>query len=179
LSAELLVTVAASCRRPERLRFRYVDGQGRATERHVEPYQLVYSGRRWYLVARDRDREAWRTFRVDRMRDPIPTGIRVVHVDPPDSAALVAEGTAVAAYTHQAKVLLEAPLEVAAEYVSPTVAVLEPGRDGTILRVGADELDWIARYLARLPFRFEVIEPEGLRAALSAVADRLMAAARS
>ena len=40
-----------------------------ATERRLEPYQLVTTGRRWYLLAFDRDRQDWRSLRLDRMHD--------------------------------------------------------------------------------------------------------------
>lgn len=36
-------------------------------ERHVEPWGLFFSWGHWYLVGRDRDRDAERVFRVDRM----------------------------------------------------------------------------------------------------------------
>lgn len=143
------------------------------TERHVEPYRLVHAARRWYLVARDRDREAWRTFRVDRIDDPVRTGWRFGHTDLPDAAALVAEGLAVGAYRHRARVLLRLPLEEAARLVPPTVGILEPAGADTLLRIGADDPEWIARYLAGLPCRFRVLEPEGLREALGALARRL------
>lgn len=168
-----LVTIAQAARRSERLRFDYVDGGGRTSERHVEPHRLVHAGRRWYLVARDRDREAWRTFRVDRIVDPVNTGMRFVAGDPPDAAALVSEGLAVAVYRWRARVLLPIPVETAAEIVSPTTGVLEPATDGTLLRIGGDELDWIARYLASLPCRFTILEPPELREAVQAHAARL------
>ena len=47
----------------------YVDRAGNATERRLEPYQLVTTGRRWYLLAYDRDRQDWRSLRLDRMAD--------------------------------------------------------------------------------------------------------------
>src|SRR3546814_341805 len=53
---EHLVNLAQACRRQERLRFGYIDGEGNTSDRHVEPYQLVHTSRRWYLVARDRDK---------------------------------------------------------------------------------------------------------------------------
>ena len=46
----------------------YVDRAGEATQRVVEPYRMVATGRRWYLLAYDVAREDWRTFRLDRMR---------------------------------------------------------------------------------------------------------------
>ena len=170
---QILVTIAQASRRRERLRFEYVDGEGRATERHVEPLQLVHASRRWYLVARDRDRDAWRTFRVDRIRRPVNTGMRFVHTDPPDPAAQVAEGLAVAVYRWQARVLLLVQLEEAARMVSPTTGILEKARRGTLLRIGAEELDWIARYLAGLPCRFRVLDPPELADAVLALAERL------
>jgi predicted DNA-binding transcriptional regulator YafY len=173
LDPELLVTIARGCRVPERMRFGYVDYQGNVTERHVEPYQLVYASRRWYLVARDRDRDAWRTFRVDRISNPKLTGMRFSHQSPPDAAAQVSEGLAVAVYNYQARVLLQVKPAVAAELVSPTLGVLEPMRGGTLLRIGADELDWIARYLVSLPCRFRVLEPEELKVAIRDLLARL------
>ena len=44
------------------------------TDRWVEPHRLVSLGRRWYLVAYDRDRQDWRSFRVDRISEPRTTG---------------------------------------------------------------------------------------------------------
>jgi len=169
LDPELLVTIARGCRVPERMRFGYVDSRGNVTKRHVEPHQLVYAARRWYLVARDRDRDAWRTFRVDRISNPTLTGMRFTHVSPPDAAAQVSEGLSVAAYMWQARVLLKVKPAEAKRFVSPTLGVVEPARGGTLLRIGADELDWIARYLAGLPCRFRILEPVELKAALRTV----------
>ena len=55
------------CRGLERLRFDYVDSNGEATDRLVEPFRLVHVDRRWYLVAFDPSRADWRNFRLDRI----------------------------------------------------------------------------------------------------------------
>jgi predicted DNA-binding transcriptional regulator YafY len=171
----VLVTVAQACRGPERLRFDYVDREGNVTDRYVEPFQLVHTSRRWYLVARDRDREAWRTFRVDRMSNPKRTGMWFTHADPPDAAALVAEGISVQVYRYQARILLHVPHEQAAEMVGPAVGVLErKGRNRTLLRTGADEIGWIAGYLAGLDCRFEVLEPDELKEAVKELGERMI-----
>ena len=62
--------LAAACRDTERLRFAYRSRDGAESRREVEPHALVNLGRRWYLVAWDRGREDWRTFRVDRLEPP-------------------------------------------------------------------------------------------------------------
>ncbi len=49
--------------------FHYVDGRGAATSRRVEPVRLVRARGAWYLAAFDRERDDWRTFRLDRILD--------------------------------------------------------------------------------------------------------------
>ncbi|MFI8435230.1 helix-turn-helix transcriptional regulator [Streptomyces sp. NPDC079020] len=73
-----LTTLASAATGQERLRFTYRKGDGTETKRQVEPYRLVSTGRRWYLVAYDLQREDWRTFRVDRVSEPFATGARFV-----------------------------------------------------------------------------------------------------
>ena len=69
-----LTTIAAACRDSECLRFHYRSRDGTTTRREVEPHSLVNLGRRWYLVAWDRRREDWRTFRMDRHQRPAAPG---------------------------------------------------------------------------------------------------------
>jgi predicted DNA-binding transcriptional regulator YafY len=172
---DVLLTLAQGCRRSERVTFRYRDGSGRASERRVEPYGLVNADRRWYVVAFDLDREDWRNFRLDRMRTPKLTGHRFTRTEEPDTAAMVLEGLTVAAYTFRAEVLLHATLKEAGLDVPVTVGTLQSVRGGTLLRIGADSLEWIARFLSGLPFTFEVRTPLELRDAVRAHAQRLQA----
>jgi predicted DNA-binding transcriptional regulator YafY len=76
VDARHLTLIAAACRDAERVRFAYRGRDGAASRREVEPHALVNHGRRWYLVAWDRGREDWRTFRVDRLGTPASTGVR-------------------------------------------------------------------------------------------------------
>jgi predicted DNA-binding transcriptional regulator YafY len=171
---ELLVVLAVACRRPERLRFTYLDGQGNTTDRHVEPFRLVYTARRWYLVAYDTGRTAWRTFRVDRISEAKGTGVPFERTEEPDAAALVARGVALAAHPIQARVRLYVDAEEAARHVGPTVGVIEAS-DGasTTVAIGGDR-EWIASYVAGLSCRFEVLEPTEVRAAVRELGARLM-----
>src|SRR5205085_367796 len=71
-----LTAIAAACRDGECLRFAYRSRDGTSSRRLVEPHSLVNLGRRWYLVAWDRNREDWRTFRLDRLTRPGSAGRR-------------------------------------------------------------------------------------------------------
>ncbi|MFJ8946323.1 helix-turn-helix transcriptional regulator [Streptomyces sp. NPDC102395] len=76
IAPETLTVMASTVAGHERLRFAYRAKDGTQSRRLTEPYRLVSTGRRWYLVAYDLEREDWRTFRVDRVRDPFATGAR-------------------------------------------------------------------------------------------------------
>ncbi|HEX3539234.1 MAG TPA: YafY family protein [Acidimicrobiales bacterium] len=170
---DVLLTIAQACRRSERIRFGYRDGAGNVSERRAEPYDLVNADRRWYLVARDLDRQDWRTFRLDRMSGPALTGHRFVRSEEPDAAAMVAHGVAVAPYRWQAEVVARATVAEVAAAISPTVGTVEEVGGEVVIHIGANEVDWLAGYLAGLPFDFEVRSPREARAAVRALGRRL------
>jgi predicted DNA-binding transcriptional regulator YafY len=176
---EVLLTVAQGCRRLERLRFAYRDGSGAVTERRVEPHGLVNAERRWYLVARDLDRQDWRTFRLDRMTEPALTGHRFVPTETPDVGAVVAQALAAAPYRWQAEVVLGTDVATAASEVARTVGRVEEVDGEAILYIGANEVEWLAHYLAGLPFPAEVRSPPEVRAALRDLGRQLQAANRA
>ena len=174
----VLASLALACQHGERLRFGYRNGDGEESRRHVEPYRLVSTGRRWYLVAHDLDKEQWRTFRLDRLHDPAPTGTRSRPADPPDAARFVSEGISSGPYRWRARVLFDAPADVIATKVPPTVAVVEAvGDRQCVLTSGSDSLDSIALHLALLDVPFTPLEPPELRERCAALAARLLQAA--
>src|SRR3954454_9665926 len=75
VDAQHLTVIAAACRDSECVRFAYRSREEVETRREVEPHSLVNLGRRWYLVAWDRNRGDWRTFRIDRLARPASTGV--------------------------------------------------------------------------------------------------------
>ena len=103
---QALTTIASACRDRERLRFAYRSREAQDTRRHVEPHSLVNLGRRWYLVAWDCEREAWRTFRVDRLERAAATGARF---EPRTLPATRIRRAFVASRLHDAPVALPGP----------------------------------------------------------------------
>jgi predicted DNA-binding transcriptional regulator YafY len=181
VDAETLTVAAAAIRDSERLRFDYLDHDGTQSRRTAEPHRLVFTGRRWYLLAWDDDRRDWRTFRADRIRPRTPNGPRFIPRQPPggDAAAHVLRGAGSTAWNHQARVRLHASAETIAEQLAPAAGLLQAADEHTsILETGADSLHELAAFLGSLEVAFTVIEPPELRDLLDTLADRYKAATR-
>jgi predicted DNA-binding transcriptional regulator YafY len=179
---EVLCAVAGACRDRERLRFAYRDRAGAPSTRHVEPCGLVHTGRRFYLVAWDLDRVAFRTFRLDRVEHVTEVGPGFPPRDPPDAdlAAYVARFISSDTYTAVARVILHAPLEVMAERVSPAAGKLEPIDAGRCrLTTGARSVETLAAWIGMLGVDFEVEEPPALVEQLRVVGARYLRAAEA
>ncbi len=93
VDADALAVLALACRDREQVRFDYRRRDGDDSSRLVEPFQLVSTGRRWYLVAWDVRRDDWRTFRLDRLERARHAGVRCAPRELPggDAAAFVAQ----------------------------------------------------------------------------------------
>ncbi|GLF96154.1 helix-turn-helix transcriptional regulator [Streptomyces yaizuensis] len=172
----VLTELAHACRDAERLRFRYRDHAGAESRRIVEPHRLVCTERRWYLVAWDTERAAWRTFRADRITPTPPHGPRFTPRTPPagDLAEYVSRGVSTAAYAERAVIRLLVPAEEAARVVGPSDGTLEPEGEGScLLRTGAGGLDVLVIHVLLMGVDFEVVEPPELTERLRAARDLL------
>jgi predicted DNA-binding transcriptional regulator YafY len=175
----LLTLLTGLCRDRERLRFDYRTHDGGAARRDVEPHRLVSWGRRWYLVAFDVDRRAWRTFRVDRMTPRVPTGPRFAPREPPadDLAAYVSRTASAAAWRYRARVVVLAPAEAVSARVPPAAGTVQALDGGTcVLETGADTVESLAVHLGLLGVGFRVDGPPELVAHLRTLAERYRAA---
>ena len=75
--------------------------------------------------------------------------------------------------------LLHLPLEEASRRIPATLAELAETNGGTLLRMRAGSLDWMASVLAGLDCEFTIRAPDELRSSVAVLAARLAAAARS
>jgi predicted DNA-binding transcriptional regulator YafY len=168
-----LVALTTAAQAQARVSLRYRAARGPETERHFDPYGLAYRGGRWYAVGLCHASGGLRSFRLDRVVSvrPLPTGF----ARPPGFDALehLTFSIATLPRDHSIEVLLLADLATARRELFPAAGVLEPAKGGVLLRSQADDLDWFARELARLPFGFEIHSPRALQAAVAALARRL------
>ncbi|NEC31531.1 YafY family transcriptional regulator [Streptomyces sp. SID8111] len=166
IAPETLTVMASTVAGHERLRFAYRAADGTESRRLTEPYRLVSTGRRWYLVAYDLDRADWRTFRVDRVSEPFATGARFAPRELPTGDA--AEYLRRSMHRHQESYALDvtfaAPADVVAPQLPPWLGTPEPQDEHSCrLRVTVgDAKEWMAVRLLLLGHDFTVHGPEEL-----------------
>lgn len=180
VDAELLTVVAQTCRDEERLAFSYVNRDGEVTERTVEPHRLVSVGRRWYLVAYDLGRFDWRSFRLDRLAAPRPTGARFRPRDLPaaDAAEYVRSSLAGAADPLVVDAVIDAPLADVEQAIGRWVTAEADGATRTRVRITADTAEWALFGLAAAAAPFTIEGPDEVRALAERWGERFSAAAR-
>ena len=173
--AGVLLELGAAAHDRRRVRITYRAGNGQTTERAVDPYGVVFQSGRWYLAGWDHLRGAGRTFRLDRVQAAEVTETTFDRPEGFDPVTYVQQSIATAPGAWSVEALLDLSFQQAQSRVSPTLGILERRTDGVLLRLGADDLDWAARYLVGLDCRFSVLGPPELRGALRRLASELAA----
>ncbi|MET3494312.1 helix-turn-helix transcriptional regulator [Variovorax boronicumulans] len=173
---------AEACTDRLQLRFDYRDHHATATARTVEPHRVVQSAERWYLLAWDTAREDWRTFRLDRIVEPVPTGARFTPRRLPlgDVAAYMTQALRVSPFLHHARVVVHAPVQALQAHLGWVGGVPEAidGGASTRIATGANSLDALAVWLGCLGHDFEIESPAELIEHIAVVAARLGKVAR-
>ncbi|MGK8523861.1 helix-turn-helix transcriptional regulator [Nocardia asteroides] len=172
-----LMTLARACRDQVEVGFGYPSGSALG-RRRVEPYRLVASDRRWYLLAYDLDRDDWRSFRVDRMLE-VTTRTWRFHPRPaPDAATYVHEGVASRVYPHRARFLVHASAEEVRAQIPASAAFVRPcGSERCEVLSGADDsLDMVLVHVLMLGHEFRILDPPELARRSRELAGRLWSA---
>jgi predicted DNA-binding transcriptional regulator YafY len=173
---DALMALARACRDHEHVDATYTDIRGTETSRRLEPYQLVTTGRRWYLLAWDRDRHDWRTLRLDRMTDVRARGTTFTPREAPDAATYVSRAISSNPYPYVAQVRYFCPKEVVEQHFSPASATVEAdGPDACLVTAGADDPQKIPLFLAMVGADFEILGPPEVIDGARAMAARLSA----
>ena len=135
--------------------------------RTVEPWGVVTDRGRWYLVGKDRDRDAVRTFRLSRIGAKVTAIGPVGAVRKPNDVDL---RDIVSTVVGEAPTGVEARVWVAAERATAlrragTVvdAMTIGGRDGDVVAIDIGSMDRLAREVAGNGADAVVLEPDSLR----------------
>jgi predicted DNA-binding transcriptional regulator YafY len=175
--AASVLTLATAARDGQRVRLRYRSASKEETERLVDPYGVAFQSGEWYVVAWDHLRQALRSFRLDRVLAAEVTREAFEKPAGFDAVAHIQDTLASLPYPWFAEVILELPLTEAKRRVPRSLGIVTATPDGVLLRLGADDLNWAARYLSGLGCSFTVVSPPELRPALLRQADLLTQAA--
>lgn len=183
IAPETLTVMASTIAGRERLRFAYRAKDGTPSRRLTEPYRLVSTGLRWYLVAYDLGRDDWRTFRVDRVAEPLATGARFTPRELPTGSAAeylrqsMDRGQGRETYTFEATFATSA--ESVAARVPPWVGTPEPLGENECRLIGVTSVpvEWLAVRLVMADCDFTVHRPAELAAYIGDLGARLTRAA--
>jgi predicted DNA-binding transcriptional regulator YafY len=165
---------ACSLRRQVRIEYQYEGGV--AWSKAVEPWAVVVRQGRWYLVSRRADNEAIRTYRLDRVR-----GVQQLEdaFEPPadlDPVTVLEENFAIG-WEYPTEVVIDAPADQMAHWISRTVGRIEPIDDNHCRLVGStSDPEWYAEVLASIPTSFRVVSGPEVKKAVGELAARLLAA---
>ncbi|MDQ1304490.1 MAG: hypothetical protein QG671_317 [Actinomycetota bacterium] len=171
---EVLLVLAEAARDRHPVRLSYTSWHGRASERDLDPYGLVFHAGRWYVTGRDHTSREVRTFRLDRIGTvcaaegtfEVPAGF--------DPTGHVISGLASVPYAHDISVRLHVDLAEAQRRIPPAVATLTEVDDGVRLTTRAERLDGAAQMLAGLGWPFTIERPDELRNQVRLLAARLL-----
>ncbi|MFV0426149.1 MAG: helix-turn-helix transcriptional regulator [Beutenbergiaceae bacterium] len=171
-SPRILLSISATIRARETLRFDYV-GQ----PRQAQPHHLVTTGGKWYLLAWQPEQEDWRLYRVDRIQPRTPNGPTFTPREVPggDAGQFVAARFKGSEQTNQWPCLGTAILHLPARDVTPFAGdglVEELGPDRCHLTLGS--WSWVALAAAfnRFDTNIDAPEPPELREAFALLATR-------
>lgn len=140
------------------LAFNYVNAEGIGSTREVEPTQLQFKGQAWYLWGWCRQREAYRTFRISRMKQVKLTNevFHESHPEPPTPSEDV-----------KPYVMLRLRFQPNAMYRlydDFDDNLLMRNSDGTVdVTVEFPMDEWIYSYLLSFGSYVEVLEPKAIR----------------
>jgi len=179
-SMELLTQIACACRDHLKLRIGYRDRSGNVTSRAVEPLRMAHTGRLWYLVAWDRQREDWRTFRIDRVQRLVSTGPQFTPRDfPGDIGAYVSRSITQVPYRYRMRIKLNGSVAELAKRIPSWCGVLEVLDDESCtLSTGADSVEALAAQVVLAGAEFTILEAPACVAELREIAVRFEQATR-
>jgi predicted DNA-binding transcriptional regulator YafY len=171
---DVLLVLADAAQRRQPVTIAYTSWRGRASERGLNPYGLVFHAGRWYVTGHDHASGSVRTFRLDRIATArlaagsfdLPAGF--------DPAAQVISGLAAVPYAHEVSVVLHTGLAEARSRIPPSVGTLTEVPGGVRLDTRAERLDGAARLLAGLGWPFTIDRPDELKTEVRALAAALL-----
>ncbi|MEI6100212.1 MAG: YafY family protein [Eubacteriales bacterium] len=149
--------------------FDYYSSRGEKTSRQAEPLQLWFKDRAWFLKAYCRTKEAFRIFKISRMKN-------IVIRDIPFSRQLsdmTYDESAVPVQIISFKLHIDAAVAYRV-YDEFDESEIQPMDDGSFtVSASFPEGDWVYGYILSFGSSVEVLEPDSMRKEIAARIDRM------
>ncbi|WP_109472162.1 helix-turn-helix transcriptional regulator [Ornithinimicrobium cavernae] len=174
---ETTATLVSACADRRVVELAYRSESGNEWTSQVEPWALVVRYGRWYLLCRAIERDAVRTYRVDRVQR---AGLRPDTFEPPADLDPVAalERHLGAGWEYPTEVVIDGSLDLCQRVLGPVAGELT-AIDATTTRLTGSTSNphGYAERLVSLPVPFRVVRGPELRAVVRELGERLVAAA--
>ncbi len=178
-SVDCLIRAASAIRASRRVRFGYESHSGAATRREIEPYAVLHTDGRWYLIGFCLTRQAMRTFRLDRVTELEVGQASFERPAEFDARSYLKERMPFVQSDYQIDVWIDMRLEEAERHFAPWRIATEAEGEGTRLRCGRDRLELFAAMLLSMGRRIVVHSPAELRGTFKELARQALLAAES
>jgi predicted DNA-binding transcriptional regulator YafY len=176
-SVECLIRAASAIRTGKRIRFAYQSHDGTASHRQIEPYAVVHTDGRWYLIGHCLARNALRTFRLDRVSDLEVGAAGFRRPASFDARRYLEERMPFIQSDYQVDVWIDMPIKEAERIFVPMRVVAEEQQGGTRLRCGRDRLEMFAAMVLGMGRKIVVHSPAKLRETFRRLAQQAIEAA--
>jgi predicted DNA-binding transcriptional regulator YafY len=173
-SVESLIRAATAIRTSKRIRFGYEAVDGAATRRQIEPYALMHTDGRWYLIGYCLTRRAMRTFRLDRVADLAVGAVGFRRPKDFDARKYLEERMPFIQSDYQIDVWIDMPIVEAERSFGPIRISMEAQDGGVRLRCGRDRLEMFAAMLLSMGRRIVVHSPPEMRDTFRELARRAL-----
>ena len=170
-----LAVLSAAAQAQRRVHMHYRSSKGEDSERDFDPYGLLYRGGCWYVGGHCHLRKGLRSFRLDRVQDVQALETTFTRPEDFDAGAHLDFSIATLPRATPVEVLLKTDINTAMGELGDRIGLFEPCAEGVLFRTRTDGIDWFARQLARLSFKFEIHEPPELSKSLQKHANELLA----
>jgi len=173
----LLQQLASSACEHLEVEFDYVNKAGGTAHRRVDPYRQVLMSGSWFLLGWDRDRDDWRSFRLDRISRLTVPGRTFTERELPPAGPVGFLRRPVPSDQAFGRIRFAAPVEVVSGRLAAQAGSLERIDDNNCrYSCAPDSWEWLAMTVAAVGVPFVIESPQELRAHTKLLADRISAA---
>jgi predicted DNA-binding transcriptional regulator YafY len=177
--AATTTALVQACSDHRQVRFGYRSEAGTQWFVDADPWAVVVRHGRWYLLCRSHAADARRAYRVDRI-SAVQTGT-ATFIPPAglDPVTVLEEHLAVG-WEYDVEVVIDAPVDVLARCIPPTVGRVESIDAETTRLIGSTSNPWwYATQLVAIPASYRIVRGPEVHEAVRVLGERLLAATQA